>query len=115
MSPGYLSTTRRPNARAFNGRVRRRHGRRKQGSPGPASSNRPYSPDLAPCDFFLFPKLKEVMKGTRFDDADDIKKAVTTELRSIPQESFQQCMQAWQRRMDKCMRCQGDYFEGDNL
>ncbi|KAK8375413.1 hypothetical protein O3P69_008332 [Scylla paramamosain] len=43
----------------------------------------PYSPDLAPCDFFLFPKLKEVMKGTRFDDADDIKKAVTTELRSI--------------------------------
>lgn len=75
----------------------------------------PYSPDLAPCDFFLFPKLKEVMKGTRFDDAEDIKKAVTTELRSIPQESFQQCMQAWQRRMDKCIRCQGDYFEGDNL
>ena len=26
----------------------------------------PYSPDLAPCDFFLFPKLKEVIKGTRF-------------------------------------------------
>ena len=28
----------------------------------------PYSPDLAPCDFFLFPKLKRVMKGTRFPD-----------------------------------------------
>jgi len=26
----------------------------------------PYSPDLAPCDFFLFSKLKEVIKGTRF-------------------------------------------------
>ena len=26
----------------------------------------PYSPDLALCDFFLFPKLKEVIKGTRF-------------------------------------------------
>ena len=31
----------------------------------------PYSPDLAPCDFFLFPKLKGVIKGTRFPDGDD--------------------------------------------
>ena len=29
----------------------------------------PYSPDLAPCDFFLYPKLKEVIKGTRFLDS----------------------------------------------
>ncbi|XP_027233874.2 uncharacterized protein [Penaeus vannamei] len=75
----------------------------------------PYSPDLAPCDFFLFPKLKGVIKGTRFEDVDDIKKAVTTELRRIPEESFQECMQAWQRRMRKCIRLQGDYFEGENL
>ena len=26
----------------------------------------PYSPDLAPCDYFLFPKLKGTIKGTRF-------------------------------------------------
>ena len=30
----------------------------------------PCSPDLAPCDFFLFPKLKEVIKGTRFQDSE---------------------------------------------
>jgi len=30
----------------------------------------PYFPDLAPCDFFLFPKLKKVIKGTRFQDSD---------------------------------------------
>ena len=36
----------------------------------------PYSPDLAPCDFFLFPKLKEVIKGTRFQDSEAIKTAV---------------------------------------
>ena len=30
----------------------------------------PYSPDLAPCYFFLFPKLKEVIKGTRFQDSE---------------------------------------------
>ena len=29
----------------------------------------PYSPDLAPCDFFLFPRLKKVLKGHRFDEA----------------------------------------------
>ena len=37
----------------------------------------PYSPDLAPCDLFLFPKLKEVIKGTRFQDSEAIKTAVT--------------------------------------
>ena len=40
----------------------------------------PYSPDLVPCNFFLFPKLKEVIKGTRFQDSKAIKTAVTREL-----------------------------------
>ena len=75
----------------------------------------PYSPDLAPCDFFLFPKLKEVIKGVRFLDMEIIKKAVTTELKRIPEESFQECMEAWQNRMRKCVRLEGDYFEGENL
>ena len=48
----------------------------------------PYSPDLAPCDFFVFPKLKEVIKGTRFQDSEAIKTSVTRELRAIPEESF---------------------------
>jgi transposase len=33
----------------------------------------PYSPDLAPNDFFLFPKIKELLKGRRFDDIDNIR------------------------------------------
>ena len=37
----------------------------------------PYSPDLAACDFFLFPKLKEVIKRTRFLDSEAIKTNVT--------------------------------------
>ena len=73
----------------------------------------PYSPDLAPCDFFLLPKLKGVMKGTRFPDVQAIKRAVTKELRAIPKKSFQECMEAWQRRLEKCVRAHGDYFEGD--
>jgi hypothetical protein len=33
----------------------------------------PYSPDLAPCDFFLFARLKKVLKGHRFEATEDIK------------------------------------------
>ena len=75
----------------------------------------PYSPDLAPCDFFLFSKLKGVIKGTRFQDSKAITTAVTKELRAIPMESFQKCIEAWQQRLEKCIRAQGDYFEGDKL
>ena len=64
----------------------------------------PYSPDLAPCDFFLFPKLKEV-----------IKRALTTELRRIPEEAFRGCIKVWKKRLDKCVRLEGNYFEGDKL
>ena len=35
----------------------------------------PYSPDIAPCDFFLFPKIKRTLKGRRFTAIDDIKSA----------------------------------------
>ena len=75
----------------------------------------PYSPDLAPCAFFLFPKLKGIIKGTRFEGVEAIKRAVTTELKGIPEESFQQCTEAWQRRMEKCIRLEEYYFEGETM
>ena len=74
-----------------------------------------YSPDLVPCAFFLFPKLKEVIKETHFQDSEAIKTVVARELRAIPEESFQECVEAWQKRLKKCIRAQGDYFEGDML
>ena len=54
----------------------------------------PYFPDLAPWDFFLSPKLKEVIKGTPFQNSKAIKTAVTRELRAIPKKSFQECVEA---------------------
>ena len=72
----------------------------------------PYSPDLAPCDFFLFPKIKSVLKGTHFSDIDSIKKAVMTELKKIPENAFQECFESWKKRMHKCLQVEGDYFEG---
>ena len=75
----------------------------------------PYSLDLAPCNFFLFSKLKEVIKGVHFPDMEAIKKAMMTKLKHIPEESFQEYMETWQNRMRKCIKLKGDYFEGENL
>ena len=74
----------------------------------------PYSPDLTPCDYFLFPKLKGTIKGTRFEGVEDIKSNVTSFLKRITKEDFAECFQAWRRRMEKCTEVQGDYFEGNN-
>ena len=73
----------------------------------------PYSPDMAPCDFWLFPKLKMPLKGTRFESREDIMRNATAQLDMIPQEAFQKCFQQWQDRWKKCVHYQGDYFEGD--
>ena len=48
----------------------------------------PYSPDLSPCDFFLFPKLKFHLKGRHFGTVDNIQKVVTDQLRELPHEDF---------------------------
>ena len=72
-----------------------------------------YSPDLAPCDFFLFPKLKGILKGTRFQGVEDIKTSVTRHLKTITKEEFSQCFRAWSKRKEKCIKANGEYFEGD--
>ena len=42
-----------------------------------------YSPDLATCNFFLFPKLKRPMKGQRFATIEEIKIASLEDLKAI--------------------------------
>ena len=51
----------------------------------------PYLPDLAPCDFFLFPKLKGILKETCFQGVEDIKTSMTRHLKTITKEEFSQC------------------------
>jgi hypothetical protein len=53
----------------------------------------PYSPDMAPCDFWLFPKLKMLLEGFRFESREDIMKNATAQLVAIPKEDFQKCFQ----------------------
>ena len=66
-----------------------------------------YFPNLAMCDFFLFPKIKSVLKGTHFYDIDSIKMAATTELKNIPENAFQECFKLWKRQMHKCFQVEG--------
>jgi hypothetical protein len=51
----------------------------------------PYSPYLAPCDFFLFQKAKSAVKGHHFKSAEDIQTSVTQALNNIHQGAFQEC------------------------
>ena len=57
-----------------------------------------YSPDLAPSDFFLFPKIKEILKSRHFDDFDDVRVNTTAALNAVSQNQFQNCFEGWTRR-----------------
>ena len=68
----------------------------------------PYSPDLAPCDFCLFPKLK----GYRYETIEEMKETVTKVIDTLlKQEDFHGVFQKLLERY-KCIATGGDYFEG---
>jgi len=73
-----------------------------------------YSRDLAPSDFSLFPKIKEILKGRHFDGTDDITSNTMAALKAIPQNQFKNCFVGWTRRWHRCIASQGEYFEGNN-
>ena len=53
-----------------------------------------YSPDLAPCDFWLFPKLKEKLRGCRYETIDEMKEAVMKVIDTLlTQEDFHGALQ----------------------
>ena len=73
----------------------------------------PYSPDLAPCDFWLFPKLKEKLRGCRYETIEEIKEAATKVIDTLTQEDFHGAFQKLWERYNKCIAARGYYFEGD--
>jgi len=72
----------------------------------------PYSPDLAPCDFFFFPKMKLQLKGRRFDRVEKIQRASQNVLGKLRKQDFQHAFQQWQRRWDRCVAAQGAILKG---
>ena len=72
-------------------------------------SQPPYSPDLAPCDFWLFPKLR----GCRYETIEVMKEAVTKVIDTLTQEDFNGAFQKLLERYNICIAAGGDYFKGD--
>ena len=68
-----------------------------------------YSPDLAPCDFWLFPKLR----GYRYETTEEMKEAVTKVIDTLTQEDFHGAFQKLLEQYNKCIAAGGDYFEGE--
>ena len=62
----------------------------------------PYSPDLSPCDFQLFPRLKEMLAGHRFESRCGIGSAVYQCLQHIPKENYRAAFRKW---VDRCKMC----------
>ena len=73
----------------------------------------PYSPDLDPCDFWLFLKLNEKLRGCRYETIEEIKEAVTKVIDMLTQEDFHGAFQMWLERYNKCIAAGGEYFEAD--
>ncbi|GFY15562.1 putative mariner transposase [Trichonephila clavipes] len=68
----------------------------------PVAHQPPFSPNLSPCDFFLFPKLKNPLKGHHFETLETFL-AVTDQLKVIPISDFHQCYEEWKKRLQRCV------------
>ena len=69
----------------------------------------PYYPDLAPCVFCLFLKLREC----RYETIEETKEAVTEVIDTLKQEDFHDAFQKLLEKFHKCIAAGEDYFEGD--
>ena len=69
----------------------------------------PYCPDLAPCDFWLFPKPR----GCCYETTEEMKEAVTKVIDTLTQVDLHGAFQKLLERYNKCIAVGGEYFEGD--
>ena len=68
-----------------------------------------YSSDLAPYEFWLFPKLR----GWGYETIEEIKEAVMKVIDPLTQDDFHRAFQMFMQRYNKWIAARGDYFEGD--
>ena len=71
----------------------------------------PFSPDLAPYDFWLFPKLR----GCHYETIEEIKEAVTKVIDTFTQEDYHGAFQELLGRYNKFIAAGGNYFEGTRV
>lgn len=71
----------------------------------------PYSPDLAPSDFHLFPNLKRFLRGKRFSTDNEVITAVEGYFEGLPESHFRDGVNELETRWKKCIELKGDYTE----
>jgi hypothetical protein len=69
--------------------------------------------DLAPCDFFLFPKMKLKLKVRRFVTIEEIQAESQRVMDTLSEKDFQEAFQKLRRWWNRCLHAEGNYFEGD--
>jgi len=74
-------------------------------------SHPPYSPDLAPSDFYLFRLLKKNLRGRRFADNEEVKCAVFDFFAEQEKEFFSNGIAALPTKWSRCIDLKGDYIE----
>ena len=72
----------------------------------------PYSPDLAPCDFFLFPKLKAFLAGRKYQSRQALGSAIHQYLITVPKSAYRDAFKKWIHRLKLCISSHREYFEG---
>jgi len=75
----------------------------------------PYSLDLAPADFFLFPKLKTTFKVRRFQTIEESQENAIIELRAITESALQEAFQQWKKCWERCIASREEFFEVDRI
>ena len=74
-----------------------------------------YSPDLAPCDLWLLPKLKRPLRGHSFGTIEEIEAESKKALKAIPEIEFNKYFDDWKKCWHKCIISGGDNFEGNEI
>jgi hypothetical protein len=69
----------------------------------------PYSPDLAPSDFYLFPTVKERLERIQPADEDQFFESLQEILNGLDHEELNAVFQAWVRRLQEGSEGNGDY------
>ncbi|GFR58240.1 mariner Mos1 transposase [Elysia marginata] len=70
-----------------------------------------YSPALAPCDFHLYPKMKEHLRGQRFETGEDIIRATKVAIKNLDKCSYVTAFKEWLQRIEKNANNGGCYVE----
>ncbi|CAH2002088.1 unnamed protein product [Acanthoscelides obtectus] len=71
----------------------------------------PYSPDLSPSDFFTFPKIKNSLRGQRFQSPEEAVDALKNAVLDLPANEWNKCFENCFERMQMCINLRGEYFE----